>query len=315
MAFTAVNTPPPASEAPAPPPAADEDVGPGPVSAAAVSTAPENGAAEPPPSGPENGSEGVRGGVIALTARRVPFIGASNVLCELVEMAIRREPVLRPEASEINWARVVNKEAVAAQVAGEVNEFPCRHCDRGNGPFTECVSVYGFLNGSCANCHYNSSGRRCSLRGLLTSILRLIKEPKKTHLNEYRSPSALRSPRAALPAPCLPALGPPGPPCGPRAPPCASACACGPCVRCLPGLCRPLYAGPWPSFGPSAPSAPSARQSSEEGRPSGPKGCLSAGSRGRRQFPPPGCGPFCGCGYGPLPRCGRAGAGAGPRRN
>ncbi|KAL2817309.1 hypothetical protein BJX63DRAFT_429710 [Aspergillus granulosus] len=48
-----------------------------------------------------------------------------------------------------------------------LNGVECGHCAPGFGPFTNCVSVASYLSGSCTNCHFNSSGARCSLRAPL----------------------------------------------------------------------------------------------------------------------------------------------------
>ncbi|OAF56004.1 hypothetical protein VC83_07957 [Pseudogymnoascus destructans] len=70
-----------------------------------------------------------------------------------------------------NLARVQNLEAAVAFTAGEVAQPPCTDCDRGHGQFVECVSVVGFLHGSCANCHFGGEGKRCSLRARLLTAL------------------------------------------------------------------------------------------------------------------------------------------------
>ncbi|RHZ63994.1 DUF3716 domain-containing protein [Aspergillus thermomutatus] len=78
-----------------------------------------------------------------------------------------REPVWRatydPEES-FNLGRFVNWEALQVQCIGAVTASPCEHCRRGYGPWAQCVMLQGYLRGSCANCHYNSDGARCSFR-------------------------------------------------------------------------------------------------------------------------------------------------------
>ncbi|KAF2179672.1 hypothetical protein K469DRAFT_798433 [Zopfia rhizophila CBS 207.26] len=61
-------------------------------------------------------------------------------------------------------ARPTNLEAALAQRSGTLAPAPCTACARGGGPFTTCVVVTSYLNGSCSNCHYSSEGARCSLR-------------------------------------------------------------------------------------------------------------------------------------------------------
>ncbi|KAH8815123.1 hypothetical protein F5884DRAFT_851622 [Xylogone sp. PMI_703] len=53
-------------------------------------------------------------------------------------------------------------EALLGFLVGQVNGQPCTHCANGSGVWTECVSVAGYLNGACTNCHYGSEGSRCS---------------------------------------------------------------------------------------------------------------------------------------------------------
>ena len=36
------------------------------------------------------------------------------------------------------------------------------HCERGDGPWDQCIIVPGFFGGSCANCHYGGEGTHCS---------------------------------------------------------------------------------------------------------------------------------------------------------
>jgi hypothetical protein len=61
----------------------------------------------------------------------------------------------------------ISVEAHLVQERGEVHQSRCNSCgnkSRPAGPWKECVSLEGFLRGSCANCHINGSGARCSLR-------------------------------------------------------------------------------------------------------------------------------------------------------
>lgn len=61
-------------------------------------------------------------------------------------------------------ARAANMEAFLGQIVGVVNGTQCKHCKNGSGVWVLCVSVEGYFHGSCANCHYNNEGVRCSLR-------------------------------------------------------------------------------------------------------------------------------------------------------
>jgi hypothetical protein len=102
-------------------------------------------------------------GIISITAENLPE-KSSALAATLVGEPRLREPSLREGAAAIKWARIVNREAVLAQGRGLVAEAACKHCAGGHGPFNECVVLPGRLGGSCANCHYNSSGARCSFR-------------------------------------------------------------------------------------------------------------------------------------------------------
>ncbi|KAF7115696.1 hypothetical protein CNMCM5793_002936 [Aspergillus hiratsukae] len=84
----------------------------------------------------------------------------------LAQMTAVREPVWRDSYaveclipdSFIIW------EALQVQCIGAVTAFPCEHCRRGSGLWTQCVTLQDFLGGSCANCDHNSPLTRCSLR-------------------------------------------------------------------------------------------------------------------------------------------------------
>jgi hypothetical protein len=74
-----------------------------------------------------------------------------------------RNPTTRPgRNTRLNWD--ANIEANLAQITGQVNILECAHYAWKNGVFALCVSAPGQLSGSCANCHYNNEGVRCSLR-------------------------------------------------------------------------------------------------------------------------------------------------------
>ena len=92
----------------------------------------------------------------------------SRIIKQLLEMEKVRGVELREGISWPNLARTANREAVLAQAVGHVVEPSCRHCARGEGPFSSCIQVevdnHPLLKGSCASCHANSTGQRCSLR-------------------------------------------------------------------------------------------------------------------------------------------------------
>jgi Protein of unknown function (DUF3716) len=76
------------------------------------------------------------------------------------ELTLRRGRKHRP----LILTRSPNVEAILAQVRGTEEPEPCMSCIRRGGPFAQCVTVNGWMRGSCANCHYGSEGPRCSLR-------------------------------------------------------------------------------------------------------------------------------------------------------
>ena len=50
------------------------------------------------------------------------------------------------------------------QLRGQPAPAACEHCSKGIGPFTEYIVMKNIFSGSCANCHFNDLGTRCSLR-------------------------------------------------------------------------------------------------------------------------------------------------------
>jgi hypothetical protein len=81
----------------------------------------------------------------------------------LAALTPARNPTTRP-GRNARLNRDANIEANLAQITGQVNVPECAHCARKNGVFALCVSAASQLSGSCANCHYNNEGVRCSLR-------------------------------------------------------------------------------------------------------------------------------------------------------
>jgi hypothetical protein len=90
---------------------------------------------------------------------------------KLMHMPPKRTVELRTGIAKPVLSRIANREAVLAQAVGEVEISPCNHCKVGVGVFTDCVRVQDgdkhFLRGSCASCHANSLGKRCSFRRML----------------------------------------------------------------------------------------------------------------------------------------------------
>ncbi|KAL4868321.1 hypothetical protein BDV12DRAFT_103914 [Aspergillus spectabilis] len=90
----------------------------------------------------------------------------SAAMTALVALPVVREPGWRAGMTTINIGRNVNREAALAQITGVANTgtAACDHCQKSYGPFDGCVTSPGRFSGSCGNCHWNSSGARCSFR-------------------------------------------------------------------------------------------------------------------------------------------------------
>jgi hypothetical protein len=84
----------------------------------------------------------------------------------LAQFAPLRVPQIREGRGPTHTKRNLNLEADLCQKSGTVREPGCTRCNKGAGPWTECVTVDGFLQESCANCHYSGAGPDCSFRRL-----------------------------------------------------------------------------------------------------------------------------------------------------
>lgn len=87
----------------------------------------------------------------------------SAAFTALAAMPPLRVANLRRERA-MDLGRTSNREAFLGQCVGVASATPCGHCARSLGPWDSCVVVAGQFGGSCANCHFNNEGRRCSLR-------------------------------------------------------------------------------------------------------------------------------------------------------
>lgn len=94
----------------------------------------------------------------ALPARPTAVMGI------LSTMPVQRAAANRAGRHVPNLSRGTNIEAIFGQIVGQVSPWPCTHCAGNHGPWTLCITVPGYFTGSCANCHFGSQGRRCSLR-------------------------------------------------------------------------------------------------------------------------------------------------------
>jgi hypothetical protein len=88
---------------------------------------------------------------------------ASRAITAFSQMhAVRRADARTSKTLELQ--RSSNREAYLAQCVGAVQTASCKSCSKGHGPWKGCVVVAGYLKESCANCHYNGEGQRCSFR-------------------------------------------------------------------------------------------------------------------------------------------------------
>lgn len=104
------------------------------------------------------------------TTERMQLIKTHETKRILNYMPNRTSAVLKPDGTQNN----TNVEAHLIQERGNVFTSRCNSCGnkgRPAGPWKECVALEGFLKGSCANCHVNGLGKRCSLRREFNSFL------------------------------------------------------------------------------------------------------------------------------------------------
>ena len=87
----------------------------------------------------------------------------SAALSKLSAMKVKRDLDWRSGRSWVCANRTGNHEAAAAFCVGRVALPACGRCSRGLGPFASCIVVPGLLSGACANCHWGSGGKECSL--------------------------------------------------------------------------------------------------------------------------------------------------------
>ncbi|KAJ8058586.1 hypothetical protein OCU04_012763 [Sclerotinia nivalis] len=98
-----------------------------------------------------------------LATERMQNIETHEIKRNLNYLPNRTSAVLKPDGTQNN----ISVEAHLVQERGEVFTSRCNSCGnkgRPAGPWEECVALDGFLQGSCANCHVNNLGKRCSLR-------------------------------------------------------------------------------------------------------------------------------------------------------
>lgn len=105
-------------------------------------------------------------------------IKIDSVLCKKLstEPALREIKQRRPEM-DLNMSRRSNVEAFLGQLTGVSVVRPCKNCNKGHGPWNECIIYDGQMCGSCTNCWFNASGSRCTFHGKLIIISYLTITP------------------------------------------------------------------------------------------------------------------------------------------
>ena len=93
---------------------------------------------------------------------------------KLVAMPRLRQLMLRSNILESSIS-LANVEAILAYTRGALltSTKSCKECKAQTKPFASCVIVEGMFQGSCAGCHYNSLGIKCSFRASKYFILYL----------------------------------------------------------------------------------------------------------------------------------------------
>ncbi|KAF4510280.1 hypothetical protein G6O67_002180 [Ophiocordyceps sinensis] len=187
-------------------------------------------------------------GAQVVTAAYGDAVRIDSVLCKrLAAEAALREPVQRRAHQKINTARRSNVEAVLAYVTGQVAARPCKNCQRGHGPWTQCVIYDGQMCGSCSNCWFNASGSRCTFHENNNpqppQQMNLPQQPRPA-TPQQPGPAALQQPGpAALQQPGPAALQQPGP-AAPQQPGPAAPQQPGPTTPQKPGPATPQLASP-----------------------------------------------------------------------
>lgn len=131
---------------------------------------------------PDDDKTEVTAGEIALQTYGVG-IKIDSVLCKKlsVEPALREVKQRRPEMA-LNMTRRSNVEAFLGQLTGVSVVRPCKNCNKGHGPWNECIIYDGQMCGSCTNCWFNASGSRCTFHGKLIIISYLTATPHPIYL-------------------------------------------------------------------------------------------------------------------------------------
>ena len=79
----------------------------------------------------------------------------SNACKMLMEMERLQEVAVRLDLTEksLGTGRVQNIEAMLGCSRGKIGEEPCEPCALSKRPYTKCVIMKGFFQGSCVGCH------------------------------------------------------------------------------------------------------------------------------------------------------------------
>ncbi len=91
----------------------------------------------------------------------------SKKMMQLLELPSRRDVKMnvgkRGEPRILYLNRPENIEAVLMQLTGDEPTEPCKKCQRGMGPFGECIVSEMANYGACAGCYSTRRARECSL--------------------------------------------------------------------------------------------------------------------------------------------------------
>ncbi|KAI2616728.1 hypothetical protein GGR54DRAFT_219243 [Hypoxylon sp. NC1633] len=85
-----------------------------------------------------------------------------------------------------NLKRIGNIKAALMQVAGQLAKVQCRSCQKGNGPWVNCVLAPGNgLLSACANCFYNGRAKHCEFYRKDQRVTQYIYEGSEQYAPEH----------------------------------------------------------------------------------------------------------------------------------
>lgn len=115
------------------------------------------------------------------------FKGDTAFCRKLANEPVVRSSIQRRPDQVLKMTRRSNAEAFLAYVSGTRTVRACRNCQKGHGPWKECVIIEGQLYGSCTNCWYNASGVRCTFHSKLPFLRQppLVKSCLHVYINTF----------------------------------------------------------------------------------------------------------------------------------